>query len=473
MRLVALKHQLIPVFFIAVILSLTLLCCSKQPLSEQARLSIKPPTADFGTIDANDPVVFRDVTLTVTNLGKEPLTIEHFEFPKGFTYFLVPSNTIQTGKTATLRITIDLRQFSGKVSEAGYLRSNDPDQPRLQINLEASIVGERTGQVFQVGDEPDIEFDHKAFNMGTVSRNQTVEHHFTFKNVGRKPLKIFKIETTCSCFSGRPTRPEVPAGGSAAIIATLEAFKYEGTRPEKMLIVSTNDPDEPAVNLNVRASIIDAAILDPPAVILPNIRSGQGASAEVMLIEEGAQALVIENIKTSSPHITVTTSPLEGEQKGYLLTVTVDPDMPEEMFDEVVTIITNYGDYSETRAFPGEATDLYRNYATMELPVQGSVTGLISIIPKKLNFGFHAPGSSVQRKLALSALTPDFQIKAVSVNDQSFRVSYSPLEAGKTHEIAVEFLAGPDEQQIEDELTIITTSGKIVVPLFAGVQSQR
>ena len=467
------KHRLISGFFIAVILSLTLLCCSKQPLFEQARLSIKPPKAAFGTLDANDPVVFKDLTLTVTNLGKEPLTIEHIEFPKGFTYLLMPGNTIQTGKTATLRITMDIRNFSGKVSEAGYLRSNDPDQPRLPINLEASIVGERAGQVFQVGDEPDIEFDHKGFNMGTVSRNQTVEHHFTFQNVGRKPLKIFKIETTCSCFSGWPTMVEVSPGGSAAIIATFEAFKYEGTRPEKMLIVSTNDPDEPVVNLNVRASIIDAAILEPLAVILPNVRSGQGASAEVKLVEEGAQALVIENIKTSSPHITVTTSPLEGEQKGYLLTVTVDPDMPEGMFDEVVTIVTNYADYSETRSFPGEATDLYRNYARMELPVQGSVTGLISIIPKKLNFGFHAPGSSVHRKLALSALTPDFQIKAVSVNDQSFHVSYSPIETGKKHEITVEFLAGPDEQKIEDKLTITTTSGEIVVPLFAGVQLQR
>lgn len=284
---------------------------------------------------------------------------------------------------------------------------------------------------------------------------------------------IFKIETTCSCFLGRPTMAEVPPGGSAAIIATLEPFKYEGTLPDKMLMISTNDPDEPVVNLNVRGRIIDAAVLDPPVLILPNIPSGQGASADVKLIEQGAQALVIEDIMTSSPHITVTPSPLEGEQRGYLLRVTVAPDMPEGMFEEVVTISTNYHDYSETRRSPGAPTNLYRDYAKMELPVKGSVTGLISITPKTLNFGSHPPGSSVQRKLIISAPDPGFEIKEVSAGHQSFRVMVSPLEAGKKYQVTVNFLAGQEEQQIKDELTIMTTGGKIVVPVFAGVQSQQ
>ena len=57
--------------------------------------------------------------------------------------------------------------------------------------------------------------------------------------------------------------------------------------------------------------------------------------------------LIIKGMRASSPHISVASAPLTGEQKGYLLKVEIGPAMPEGRFNELVTILTNYGDYSE------------------------------------------------------------------------------------------------------------------------------
>jgi len=464
------RHRMICRLLAAVVLTVALASCSKQPRIEEARLSIKPDTADFGTIDTSDPVAFREVSLTVRNLGKSPLVIEHIRFPEGFSYMLIPRQEIQAGGKALLTITMDTRRFSGTVRETVYLNSNDPDQPRLPIDLKATIIGERTGQVFEVGNEPDIEFDHRSFDMGTIGRAQTVEHEFTFKNAGKRPLTIYKIETMCTCLSGRPTLSTIQPGNSAAIIARLEAFNYEGTRPDKMLLVTTNDPDEPTVNLNIRAHIIDMATLDPPAIVMPDIRSGQTASAEAKLIQRAAQALLIKDIQSSSPHVSVTSSPLKGEQQGFLLTVTISGDMPEGMFDEIITIETNYEGYSKQEPRSDQSIEAHKNYATLQLPVKGSVTGVLSIVPKKINFGFHEPGASSLRRLTLSTSSPDLQIISVSVNDRSLHVSHSTVEAGRKFEILVEFLAGPDAREIKDDLTVTTNQGNVIVPIFAGVK---
>ncbi|UCD57585.1 MAG: DUF1573 domain-containing protein [Candidatus Hydrogenedentota bacterium] len=457
--------------YVALILSLIVSSCSEQPRSEQPRLSIEPHTADFGTIQANDPIVFRDVSLTARNLGRESLGVEDIELPEGFSFAIVPRKVIEGGDEAMLKITMDVRKFSGSVSETGYLLSNDPIQPRMPIKLEATIVGGKTAENIEVADEPDIRFDHKGVSLGTVTRNQVVEYDFPFKNIGKEPLKIYSVETMCLCLTGRPTLWEVPPGGSAAIVAKFEAYKYPGKSPQKSLTIKTNDPDEPILHVTVSANIVDAAVLEPKVGLLPNVQSGQPAYTEVKLIQEGAQGLIIKRIESSTPKISVATSPLEGDQEGYLLKVAVAPDMPEGKFDEVVTIFTNYIDYSTHPLRKEKGGELYRNYSRLRLPIRGSVTGEISVSPQTVNFGSGIPGESLRRKLTISSSTSSFDIKSLSVKDPSFQVSYSSIEPGKKFEISIEFLPGPTDQQIEDELVITTTNAELVVPLFAAIKS--
>jgi len=433
-------------------------------------LALKPKRADFGIIPSDDPIAFHECSLIAKNVGNETLTIEDVHLPEGFSYTIIPRNIIESGASATLRITMNIRKVSGAVSETAHIISNDITEPEMSLPLAAEVTEERKAISGKPANAPDISFKQNAVDFGPIPRHQMIEYEFPFENIGDKPLKLYSIETRCICLTGTPTAWEIPPKGSAVIIARLEPYKYEGVKPWKSLLIKTNDPDEPAVSVSVSAFIVDAAVLDPQTLLLPNIPSGQAASAEVKLIQGGSGELVIKAISTSSPRISATSSQLEGEQKGYLLTVTVAPDMPVGKFEEVVTIHTNYDDYSAYGEKSAKPSPFYRDYSRLTLPVKGSVVGAVSVSPQMINFGSCVPGKPVSRKLILSTLSVPVEITSISLPEPGFRVSYAVLEKGRKYEITVEFAPEPPERQIESELVISTTTSRLVVPILATVK---
>lgn len=460
-----LAHCAVPA---ALVLGLIAFSCSKEPAYEGARLLIRPDKADFGTISSNDPVAFHDVTFTLTNPGSERLDIEDIELPEGFEYTILPRRTIRAGGKATLKITMDRRKFSGMVAETAYILSNDSARPRMPIALAASIEGDPTAPPEGGAEGPDIFFDHKTHDFGTVTRDQIIEHSFPFRNIGNDTLKILFIETMCICATAHASRREIRPGESAEIIAKLEAFKYPGIEVRKTLRVSTNDPDEPAVALTIMATVVDVARIEPEQIFLPNLRAGQPASAEARIIQEGPRDLTIREILVSSPMISVDTLPLEGEQEGYLLTITISPEMPEGKFEEVLTIITNYTNFAREKPANGPRLELYKNYRRIKLPIKGTVGGAISVAPRSVNFGSAPPGEPQQRKLIVSGESP-FTIESASLADNALRASFASSEIGTRHEIIVEFLPEGSERQIDDKLIIATTNGSLTVPVYATI----
>ena len=452
-------------------LGLLAFSCAEEPVYEGPHLSIKPIEADFGTIQSNDPVVFHDVTITLTNPGNERLDIEDVELPEGFSYTFIPRKSIPSGGKANLKIAMDRRKHSGEVAETAHIISNDPAQPRVAIALVASVVGDATALVKGGAEGPDIELDHNSHIFGTLSRSQAVEHSFPFKNTGTKTLKIYHIETTCLCATARSTKSEIQPGQSAEIIAKLEAYKYAGNEPQKTLSVVTNDPDEPAVPLTIMAFIIDMVELEPEEILLPNLRAGQPASVEARIIQDGALDLDIQQIESSSPMISVDTVPLEGEQKGHVLAITISPEMPEGAFEESITITTNYRNYTNDKKSRGGGKKLYKNYRTLQLPVKGTVKGAISVVPRSVNFGSVSPGESQQRKLVVSGDTP-FEIQSVSLTDNALSVSFEPATSGTIHEISIQFLSEGSERKINDKLIISTSGGELTVAVFAAVKTE-
>ncbi len=446
---------------------LLLCCCSKQQLSDDARASIQPGKIDFGTIAANDPIAFHEVSLSVRNMGKQELKIEDVELPEGLSYKLLPRNTIEGGGKATLKIVMDVRGFSGTVSESAYLVSNDPSNPRLPIMIEAVIAGEREEYAPEIPDEPDIVFDHKIVEMGVVDRRQMVKHEFPFRNEGRKTLVFHSMETTCICFTGTVTAREISPGGSAAIIARFEPYLIGGTSYLKSITVRTNDPDEPVITLSMTATVVDETVLEPKRVLLPDIPLGEPASAQVNLIQEGKADLHIKEIQSSSSSISVDVSPLEGERKGYLLNVKVSSDMPEGQFDEVVTIFTNYKDHLSEEEQEGR---MLVDYSKLRLPVKGSVSDVIAVVPHKLNLGSVMSDTTARRKLIVSSATSSFEIRALSIADSRFHVSQSTVEPGKKYEVTVEFVPDAIEGQVNANLIIETTGASLTVPVFATVK---
>jgi hypothetical protein len=169
--------------------------------------------------------------------------------------------------------------------------------------------------------------------------------------------------------------------------------------------------------------------------------------------------------------ITVDTTPLEGERKGHILAIAISPEMPVGKFEEAITILTNYSNYTNKDRIRGPGQELYQNYRKLRLPVKGSVTGAISVVPKSVNFGSVSPGESQQRKLIVSGDVA-FEITSVSLADGTFSASFEPAHAGTRHDISLQFLASGPERKITDELAISTSNGQLTVAVFAAVKAE-
>jgi hypothetical protein len=444
-------------------------CSKEQPQFDHPTLVLDPAKADFGAIDPDDPIAFHEISISAKNAGKETLQIEDIELPEGFSYDLVPRRkAIEGGDKFIMKITMDIRRFSGPVSDTGYILCNMPDQPRVPITLQAD-VRELHGNEgsSSVADAPDIEFDQRAFDFGPIPRSKMVEHRFPFRNIGNRTLKILGIDTMCMCVTAFTTKVEIPPGESAEIVARLEPYKYEGTTPWKTLGITTNDPNEQIAGVSVAAKIIDEAVLEPDTILLPHIQAGQKATAQTKLLQRGADELLIRKIESSSPNIQVNSSPLEEDDIGYLLDVTVSPEMPVGKFEEIVTVFTNYSDYSRQR---GQNAELYKDYSRLRLSIKGNVSGAVSMFPQRINFGSCAPGETVKRKLTLTSAGQEFHIRSISCADPSFQVIQPSSEPAQKHEITVEFLPQPPEREISDALIISTDEGELTVPVFAAVK---
>jgi hypothetical protein len=463
------RNSIIKLLFVLAASILLWSCSKKQPQYEGPALVLEPEQADFGAVSANDPIAFHEASLKAKNPGKEVLHIETIELPDGFSYELIPSRKdINAGEEAILKINMDARQASGRISKTAYIVCNVPGQPRIPLELHA-LVEQGAGASETGIDHAKIEFDHRAYDFGPIGRTDTVQHEFAFKNVGEKPLKILGLDTMCMCVTAYTTKKEIAPGESASIVATVEPWKYDGVSPWKSVGITTNDPEQPVVNVTVAADIIDEAVLEPNVVVLPNIRQGQGAKAQVKLLQEGKKELQIVRIDTSSPKITVSASPLRDKGLGYTLDITVSPDMPPGKFEEVITIRTNYQDYS-FKARQGNATEILKDFSRLRLPIKGSVSGAVSVSPQKVNFGSSTPGNPIKRKVVLSSASSDIDIKSISVSDPSFHVLPEPKTSGRKHEITIEFVPEPPQREVSGELLISTAGGEFKVPVFAAVK---
>lgn len=100
-----------------------------------------------------------------------------------------------------------------------------------------------------------ILFEEEYHDFGTIPQGPQVEYAFKFTNKGKSPLIIEKVQPSCGC-TGATTdgKNEYAKGESGEIKITFNTQGRTG-RQEKHVIVFTNDPDMPQVNLKFTCDI--------------------------------------------------------------------------------------------------------------------------------------------------------------------------------------------------------------------------
>ncbi len=109
-------------------------CANKTP-----KIEVIPGSYDFGVI----PYEKVEHTFLVKNTGTAPLEIKGVSTSCGCTKAAVESETIMPGEATKLLVTFDPNIMGdnevGEILRVIYIKSNDPSQPEVEIEIKANV----------------------------------------------------------------------------------------------------------------------------------------------------------------------------------------------------------------------------------------------------------------------------------------------------------------------------------------------
>ena len=172
---------------------------------------------------------------------------------------------------------------------------------------------------------PKIVFEETEYDFGTVERGTKVTHYFVFKNAGDEPLEIKQVRATCGCTAALATKKVLQPGEEGKIKTTFNSRGYAG-KIAKRVIVKTNDPDNPVINLIITGKVQVAYRVLPGFVSFGLVRPDSTPSETVKIYIEKKGAEVDSVLHTGDFY---DLNVLGQKDSAYVLVVTLKKEKSE------------------------------------------------------------------------------------------------------------------------------------------------
>ena len=101
------------------------------------RIRVEPAGFDFGRAL---PQKTLQKEFRIRNFGDQDLVIENISTTCGCTAALMESKVVKPGESSQLRVSLQTRDYRGRVVRSVLVRTNDPEAPITDIKLEANVV---------------------------------------------------------------------------------------------------------------------------------------------------------------------------------------------------------------------------------------------------------------------------------------------------------------------------------------------
>lgn len=256
-------------------------------------------------------------------------------------------------------------------------------QAALEAALRPWRVGDfAPGATAAAADAPLADVPTTRHEFGTVGAGAEGSHEFVIHNTGGTPLVLTRGATSCSCTvsdfesqdgGDEPARKEVPPGGSTRL-RVMWRGKGPGGPFRQQATVFTNDPRRPEIAFTIEGTVVPTWKAVPDTVVLPTVTATAETRAAVKLFTYGTGQPVVEELSAvdlqTAQSLRLASSPLPaaeiaaepGATAGVLIDVALGPGLPIGPFRQTI---------SARLRIPEEIT--------VEIPVQGSVSGALAL----------------------------------------------------------------------------------------------
>ncbi len=173
----------------------------------------------------------------------------------------------------------------------------------------------------------------RVLDLGRVIEGETVPLRWRIENRGKALLVIKRTKAGCGCtvvsLSNRDRR--IPGGQSIELAAKFNSTGRPGEQV-KTVTVFSNDPDEPELKLEFRATVEPLFVVTPSGFVnVQALRRGTAATKTIDIRPaEGRRAVEIRSIDTpDDAPITLQREPLDADNPtGWRLRIRVKEDAP-------------------------------------------------------------------------------------------------------------------------------------------------
>jgi hypothetical protein len=314
------------------------------------------------------------------------------------------------------------------------------------------------------GPKPVIDIAEKIKDFGTVPKGEKIHATFLVKNAGNAPLEISQVRPTCGC-TVADFDHTVPAGGTGKVVADVDTTGFSGPITKAILVFS-NDPATPQVNLVIKADVrAFIEVLPRPLVIFSNVLQGEPATEKLILVSADGSNFKVEDASAGGGPYKLAYRELPTKERvpdhpgsQWELNVTVPADAPQGMLNQKIVVKTSSAKAPE-----------------VTINVTGAVRPVVQVIPGEVNFGT-VPGDALVGHNILvinNRQGSELQLSDVSVDNTNFSAEVIPLQAGQRYQVAVSMKAGVPKGEQKGTLKITTSDPlrKVIeVPVSATVQ---
>ena len=293
--------------------------------------------------------------------------------------------------------------------------------------LEAQKAPAKPAGVKAAASAPKIEVVPETKDAGTVAKGQVVQATFAVRNGGGSDLIISDARPSCGCTVTSFDKVIKP-GAEGKIVSSVDTKSFSGPISKSVLIVS-NDPERPQLNLFVKALVKPYVDVLPQAFVRFSVIKGDNSGQDVILVseEKGFHPTVAE---TSQPYVKAEILPTGDKDKiagrtgdQYRLHINVTPDAPEGLLNAPIRVATGVA-----------------QQPTVEIPVSGIVRPRVSVTPVTVNFGnFTAGKDPITRNIIVTNNKPGLPVKVTraEVSVPGFVTDVVPTQEGISYTVVV------------------------------------
>lgn len=325
------------------------------------------------------------------------------------------------------------------------------------------------GALSALGEEgPKAVLLEAVHDFGELHRGERVSTTFVVENRGDADLVIDRVASTCACLITE-YEERIPPRGKGEIVAELDTLTVQG--PSATFVrVSTNDPENPSLELTVKATVnnvIEAA----PGYLQYQVVQGFAGRAAIgqVLWDPNGTPFSITRIESPSPFLSVTHREATDEERERLA-----PDAdPDGVFYWVEAVLSADAPVGPLGGYLKIHVD-HPEQSLVPLPVSGFMRPVFAVTPHEAHFGELSIGEDglTQGFFVKNFATETIPITDVETDVEGLEVEIEETKEGRTWLVTLAFPPTMTKGPFSGKLRIHTSSERaplVEVPLSGTI----